>query len=85
MSMSQSGANSLVSNGVMTAANSGVIPVSRPLFMPETFTGVGREWSDWSEQFEMAAQVNGWDNELKLKFVFIIFWSSQRYLWWTSL
>uniref|UniRef100_A0A672T9I1 Peptidase A2 domain-containing protein n=1 Tax=Sinocyclocheilus grahami TaxID=75366 RepID=A0A672T9I1_SINGR len=65
--------NASVSSGVMIAVNSNAIPVSRPLFMPETFTGVGREWSDWSEQFEMVAQVNGWDNELKLKFMSLLF------------
>uniref|UniRef100_A0A672NLL4 Peptidase A2 domain-containing protein n=1 Tax=Sinocyclocheilus grahami TaxID=75366 RepID=A0A672NLL4_SINGR len=55
------------------AVNSNAIPVSRPLFMPETCTEVGQEWLDWSEQFEMAAQVNGWDNELKLKFISLLF------------
>lgn len=70
--MSQSASSSLASNGE-AAANVNVTPISRPLFMPETFTGVGREWSDWSEQFEMAAQVNGWDNELKLKFMSLLF------------
>uniref|UniRef100_A0A673HHN6 Peptidase A2 domain-containing protein n=1 Tax=Sinocyclocheilus rhinocerous TaxID=307959 RepID=A0A673HHN6_9TELE len=79
MSVSQSGANSSVSSGVMTAVNSNAIPVSRPLFMPETFTGVGREWSDWSEQFEMG--VNGWDNELKLKFLSLLFSGRARYIY----
>uniref|UniRef100_A0A3B3SMD4 Peptidase A2 domain-containing protein n=1 Tax=Paramormyrops kingsleyae TaxID=1676925 RepID=A0A3B3SMD4_9TELE len=41
----------------------------RPIFMPETFTGMGREWSDWMEQFEMAADVNNWDDALRLKFM----------------
>uniref|UniRef100_A0A668B003 Peptidase A2 domain-containing protein n=1 Tax=Myripristis murdjan TaxID=586833 RepID=A0A668B003_9TELE len=41
----------------------------RPVFMPETFTGAGREWSDWAEQFEMAADVNNWDESLRLKFM----------------
>ncbi len=41
--------------------------------MPEKFTGVRREWSDWSEQFEMAARVNGWDHALKLKFMSLLF------------
>uniref|UniRef100_A0A667X1Q3 Peptidase A2 domain-containing protein n=1 Tax=Myripristis murdjan TaxID=586833 RepID=A0A667X1Q3_9TELE len=41
----------------------------RPIFMPETFTGIGREWSDWADQFEMAADVNNWDESLKLKFM----------------
>lgn len=45
---------------------------ARPVFMPETFTGVGREWSDWSEQFDLAAEVNGWDDDLKLKFMSLL-------------
>lgn len=39
----------------------------RPVFMPETFTGAGREWCDWAKQFEMAADVNNWDDSLRLK------------------
>uniref|UniRef100_A0A3B1IVL0 Peptidase A2 domain-containing protein n=1 Tax=Astyanax mexicanus TaxID=7994 RepID=A0A3B1IVL0_ASTMX len=46
--------------------------VQRPVFMPETFTGSGRDWSDWSEQFEMAAEVNGWTDVLKLKFMSLL-------------
>lgn len=45
---------------------------ARPVFMPETFTGVGREWSDWAGQFELAADVNGWDDEMKLKFMSLL-------------
>lgn len=41
----------------------------RPIFMPETFTGAGREWTDWAEQFEIAADVNNWDEPLRLKFM----------------
>lgn len=44
----------------------------RPIFMPETFTGMGREWSDWADQFEMAANVNNWDEPLKLKFMSLL-------------
>lgn len=73
LSVSQLGANLPASSGVMAAATANVNPVSRPLFMPETFTGVGRELSDWSEQSEMAAQVNGWNDELKLKFMSLLF------------
>lgn len=40
--------------------------------MSETFTGVGREWSDWSEQFDLAADVNNWDEGLKLKFMALL-------------
>lgn len=47
-------------------------PVNRPVFMPETFTGSGRDWSDWSQQFEMAADVNNWNGELKLKFMSLL-------------
>lgn len=35
--------------------------------MSDTFTGAEREWSDWVEQFEMAADVNNWDEPLRLK------------------
>lgn len=45
---------------------------ARPVFMPETFTGVGRAWSDWSEQFELAAEVNQWEEGLKLKFMSLL-------------
>ena len=44
----------------------------RPVFMPETFTGTGREWADWAEQFEMAADVNNWDEALRLKFMSLL-------------
>ena len=45
---------------------------ARPVFMPETFTGTGREWADWAEQFEMAADVNNWDEPLRLKFMSLL-------------
>lgn len=45
---------------------------ARPVFMPETFTGTGREWSDWVGQFEMAAEVNHWDEDLKFKFMSLL-------------
>lgn len=47
-------------------------PTPRPIFMPETFTGVGRGWSDWAEQFDLAADVNNWDETLKLKFMSLL-------------
>ncbi len=45
---------------------SSVEPTPHPVFMPETFTGVGCEWS---EQFDLAAEVNHWDESLKHKFI----------------
>lgn len=48
------------------------VATARPVFMPETFTGVGRDWSDWSEQFDLAADVNNWDGPLKLKFMSLL-------------
>ena len=45
---------------------------ARPIFMPETYTGVGREWTDWAAQFEMAADVNEWNAALKLKFMSLL-------------
>lgn len=47
-------------------------PILRPVFMPEVFSGVDREWSDWVEQFELAANVNGWDDFVKLKFMSLL-------------
>ena len=45
---------------------------ARPVYMPQTFNGADREWSDWVGQFEMAADVNGWDDALKLKFMALL-------------
>ncbi|KAL2087309.1 hypothetical protein ACEWY4_018368 [Coilia grayii] len=62
-------------NEARSAGENGVrLPnaTARPVFMPETFTGVGREWSDWSEQFDLAAEVNGWDDGFKLKFMSLL-------------
>jgi hypothetical protein len=53
-------------------ASRGINAAPRPVFMPETFTCTGREWSDWAEQFEMAAEINGWDDVLKLKFMSLL-------------
>lgn len=58
-------------SSLATAASSNV-PMARPVFMPETFTGMGREWSDWKEQFEMAAVVNNWNDGMKLKFMALL-------------
>ena len=41
------------------AAAAAAVAAARPVFMPQTFTGADREWSDWVGQFEMAADVNG--------------------------
>lgn len=60
--------NSLATSTVVNRAS---VP-ARPVFMPETFTGVGREWSDWSEQFDLAAEVNNWDESLKIKFMSLL-------------
>lgn len=46
--------------------------ISRPVFMPEVYTGVGREWSDWIEQFELASTVNSWDDSVKLQFLSLL-------------
>ena len=50
-----------------------VVPSNpQPIFMPETFTGTGREWSDWAAQFEMAADVNNWNESLRLQFMSLL-------------
>lgn len=54
------------------SVNVAVGSIPCPVFMPETFTGMGREWSDWSEQFDLAADVNNWDEALKLKFMALL-------------
>lgn len=61
----------IASSSVATAASSN-LSIARPVFMPETFTGTGREWSDWKEQFEMAAVVNNWNDGMKLKFMALL-------------
>lgn len=43
-----------------------------PVFMPETCTGMGRQWYDWAEQFDLAANVNNWEDSLKLKFISLL-------------
>lgn len=58
--------------GAGRSSGTGDHSVQRPVFMPETFTGHGREWSDWAEQFDLAADVNNWDNSLKLKFMSLL-------------
>lgn len=55
--------------------------VARPVFMPDTFTGTGREWSDWVAQFEVAAEVNGWDDSLKMKFLSLLLSGRARELY----
>lgn len=56
----------------LTTAALSNMSIVRPVFMPETFTGTGREWSDWKEQFEMAAVVNNWNDGMKLKFMALL-------------
>ena len=52
----------------LDARNQGMA-TARPMFTPETFTGVECEWADWAEQFEMAADANNWDELLRFKFM----------------
>ncbi|KAL7880306.1 hypothetical protein SRHO_G00025600, partial [Serrasalmus rhombeus] len=60
------------SSHVPQSQHSQISQVQRPVFMPESFTGSGRDWFDWSEQFEMAAEVNGWNDAFKLKFMSLL-------------
>ena len=39
---------------------------SRPLVLPEPFSGEGR-WEEWLYHFQNVADVNGWDAAQKLK------------------
>ena len=43
---------------------------TRPLVMPETFSGQEQDWSEWIDHFENVAMVNGWDTDaVKLKWL----------------
>uniref|UniRef100_A0AAR2JZ36 Peptidase A2 domain-containing protein n=1 Tax=Pygocentrus nattereri TaxID=42514 RepID=A0AAR2JZ36_PYGNA len=46
--------------------------VSRPAFMPEVFDGVSCTWPDWLGQFELASELNGWDDNLRVKFMTLL-------------
>ena len=40
---------------------------TKPLVLPETFSGQEQDWSEWIDHFENVAVVNGWDSgEVKL-------------------
>ena len=56
--------------------------VSRPLFMPENFSGQDREWADWADQFDMAGEVNGWNEGRKLKMMALLFVGKAREIYW---
>ena len=45
---------------------------SRPAFMPDNFSGRDREWEDWAEQFDMASDINGWNDAKKLKMMALL-------------
>uniref|UniRef100_A0A1A7XWF2 CCHC-type domain-containing protein n=2 Tax=Iconisemion striatum TaxID=60296 RepID=A0A1A7XWF2_9TELE len=62
----------------VSAVSQPMSAAARPIFMPESFSGVGREWADWAEQFEMAADVNNWDESLRLKFMCLLFSGKAR-------
>ena len=40
----------------------------KPIVLPDTFTGEA-SWDDWMCHFENVADVNGWDDNQKLKFL----------------
>ena len=40
----------------------------KPIVLPDTFTGEA-SWDDWMCHFENVADVNGWDDDQKLKFL----------------
>ena len=40
----------------------------KPIVLPDTFTGEA-SWDDWICHFENVADVNGWDDNQKLKFL----------------
>lgn len=55
------------SNGPEAAPVAGL---KRPVVMPDIYNGED-EWRDWLFQFESCAELNGWDDTTKCKFVFV--------------
>lgn len=55
---------------------------SRPIFMPDSFSGQDREWADWADQFDMASEVNGWNDRKKLKMMTLLFTGKAREMYW---
>lgn len=60
--------------------NSTVGPTFHPVFMPQTFTGFGWKLSDLSEQCDSTADVNNWDESLKLTFCLCFFQALSIYV-----
>lgn len=69
---------------VMNAPTPGRVAVmsSRPVFMPDSFSGQDREWADWSDQFDMASEVNGWNDNKKLKMMALLLTGKAREMYW---
>lgn len=55
---------------------------SRPTFMPDSFSGQDRDWADWADQFEMAGEVNGWNDNKKLKMMALLLTGKARESYW---
>ena len=51
--------------------------IKRPVVMPEVFTGE-EEWEEWLSAFEACAEVNGWDDPTKCKFMLVRFHGQAR-------
>ena len=51
--------------------------IKRPVVMPELFTGE-EEWEEWMSVFEACAEVNGWDDPTKCKFMLVRFHGQAR-------
>ena len=50
------------------AANQGMQLSSRPIVMPDQYTGQ-EDWMDWIEHFELCARINDWNDETKTDFL----------------
>lgn len=48
----------------------GAAELKRPVIMPDVYNG-DDEWRDWLLQFESCADLNGWDDPTKCKFIFV--------------
>ena len=44
--------------------------IKKPVIMPEPFRGeIEEDWKDWLDNFKACAEINGWNDDLKCKFM----------------
>jgi hypothetical protein len=46
-------------------------PLPRPVVMPEPFSGTEGQFKDWLSTFELCADLNSWETEMRRKSDFV--------------